>query len=94
MKILVVEYDGAIARILSAGLTSALKHPVDVARDGVEGLLMALSQNYALVILDWMLPGISGVEVCAELHARRIGLPIVILKRYAGARIRAPVCSG
>ncbi len=49
------------------------------ALDGVSGLERGLSENVDLVVLDLMLPGRSGLEVLAELHGAKPGLPVIIL---------------
>ena len=78
MKLLVVEDDEVIAHILRAGLESS-RFSVDVARDGESGLQRALSGDYALIILDLMLPKRDGISVCKELRSRRQTVPILML---------------
>src|SRR5262249_39061094 len=52
---------------------------VDVARDGNTGLERALENEYALIVLDLMLPGMDGWSICAALRARRRTVPILML---------------
>jgi len=78
LKLLVIEDDEVIAHILRAGLESS-RFSVDVARDGDTGLQMALSGEYALIILDLMLPRRDGISVCRELRTRRQTVPILML---------------
>jgi two-component system response regulator RegX3 len=77
-SILVVEDELAIQRGLCDVLTyhGHAPHGVDT---GEEGLREALTRDYALVILDVMLPGMSGFEVCSELRRQRPEQPILML---------------
>src|SRR5438045_3022234 len=78
MHILVVEDEQRLARLLQRVLTEE-RHAVDVAFTGSEGLGLALSGGYDLVILDRMLPDLDGVEVTRELRGERIATPILML---------------
>jgi DNA-binding response OmpR family regulator len=62
MRILVVEDEQGISNFLKQGLEEE-SFAVDVADNGKLGLELALSGNYDLLLLDWMLPGISGIEL-------------------------------
>ena len=76
-RILIIEDDPAILKVLQRGLAYE-GYMVDVTIDGRSGLNMARDRHPDLVILDWMLPGIDGLEVCRRL--RMIGnLPILML---------------
>jgi two-component system, OmpR family, copper resistance phosphate regulon response regulator CusR len=78
MRILVIEDE---ARIL-AFVTQALRaegYTVLAAEDGEDGLALALTQRYDLLVLDLLLPGMDGLEVLRALRARRPELPVVIL---------------
>ncbi len=66
--ILVVEDDADVAALLRMRLDAA-GHVVRVAADGEEGLTLAQAGGVDLVILDWMLPGRSGLDVCQALRA-------------------------
>lgn len=55
------------------------RYTIEIAHDGPTGLELALRENYALVILDLMLPGIDGWEICRRLRARRNPVPILML---------------
>ncbi len=76
-RILVIEDDPAILKMLRRGLAYE-GYLVDTATDGRSGLLMARDNHPDLVVLDWMLPGMDGLEVC---HRLRTGgeVPIVML---------------
>ena len=78
MRILVVEDQEAIAEVIRLGLEEA-HYDVDVAGDGPTGLELAGSQEYAVILLDVMLPGINGWELCERLRARRDPTPILML---------------
>jgi DNA-binding response OmpR family regulator len=78
MRILVVEDDALTASALKRGL-AAEGYAVEVARDGIDGLHRAREFSYDAMILDLMLPGISGIAVCAELRAAGRDLPVLML---------------
>ena len=63
MRILIVEDEKGIADFLKQGLEEE-SYTVDVAHAGNDGLTKALSGKYDLLILDWMLPEKSGIEIC------------------------------
>jgi len=76
-RILIVEDDGVVAATLEAYLQHA-GHEVTLARDGREGLAIAQAGEHALVILDVMIPGLGGMEVCRQLR-RTSQLPVLML---------------
>jgi len=78
MHILVVEDEQRLARLLQRVLTEE-RHTVDIALRGDEGLQLGLSNSYDLLILDLMLPGMEGTEICRELRAEGVGTPILML---------------
>jgi DNA-binding response OmpR family regulator len=78
MKILAVEDDLEIAGVLRAGLEAA-GYQVQIARDGERGLSAATQVFYQAIILDRMLPGLDGLEICRELRKRQITTPILML---------------
>ncbi|MDQ2714788.1 MAG: response regulator transcription factor, partial [Chloroflexota bacterium] len=55
------------------------RHTVDLAYDGPAGLDLALSDTYDALILDLMLPGLDGIEICRQVRAERITTPILML---------------
>lgn len=77
-RVLVVEDEPAIAMALRDDLELE-SYEVDVAHDGDEGLSLALSGNYDIILLDVMLPGRSGFDICRQLRAREMTLPIIML---------------
>ena len=78
MKILIVEDEPKTGEYLQQGLTEA-GFVVDLAKDGIDGLHMAEGQDYDLVILDVMLPGLNGWEVLQRLRARGLRMPAMFL---------------
>lgn len=78
MRILVVEDEEGIAAFLKQGLEEE-SFAVDVANDGSEGLSLALAGAYDLLLLDWMLPGLSGIELCREFRKVNQNTPIIFL---------------
>ena len=76
--ILLVEDEPDIADLLSLHLGD-LGYRVDAVADGALALQKALSEAYALIILDLMLPGMSGLEVCKQLRASQRATPILML---------------
>lgn len=78
MHILVVEDEQRLAFLLRRVLLEE-RHTVDLAYDGQSGLDLALSDTYDVVILDVMLPGIDGLEVCRQMRAERIMSPVLML---------------
>ena len=78
MHILVVEDEQRLAYLLRRVLLEE-RHTVDLAHDGNGGLDLALSGTYDVVVLDVMLPGIDGLEVCRQMRAERIMSPVLML---------------
>lgn len=78
MYVLLVEDDTRIARVVERALSEA-DHRVDVVHDGEQGLTQAESGAYDVVILDVMLPEMSGIEVARELRKERVRTPILML---------------
>ena len=78
MKILVVEDEHKIANSIKRGLELEA-HVVDVAYDGIEGYDLASSESYDVIVLDLMLPGMDGMEICRKLRQDKNHTPILIL---------------
>src|SRR5258708_13363959 len=78
MHILVVEDEQRLAFLLRRVLLEE-RHTVDLAHDGPTGLDLALSDTYDVVILDVMLPGLDGLEVCRQMRAQHINSPVLLL---------------
>jgi len=78
MRILVVEDEHKIANSIKQGLEQE-NYAVDVAYDGETGYDLASSEEYDLIILDRLLPGIEGVQITQKLREKKIHTPILIL---------------
>jgi DNA-binding response OmpR family regulator len=78
VRVLVVEDERKLARWVARALEEE-RHVVDLAHDGDEALERAASAGYDAVVLDVMLPGRSGVEVCRWLRAHDVTTPILLL---------------
>ena len=78
MRILVVEDEKQLAGILRRGLREH-GYAADEAHDGEDALSLVETSEYDLIVLDVMLPGLSGLEIARTLRARRIGTPILML---------------
>lgn len=78
MRILVVEDEHKIADSLKKGLQQE-SYAVDVAYTGSTGLDLAISESYDLIILDILLPEISGLEICRQVRKQKIHTPILML---------------
>jgi DNA-binding response OmpR family regulator len=83
MKILLIEDDVAIRDVVKRGLEEDKRYTVETADDGEAGLHRARSEDYALIILDLMLPRVDGWRICEDLRARRINTPILMLTARA-----------
>jgi len=78
MRILIVEDETRIADFLQRGLR-AEGHFCLVANDGETGLQLAMEGDFNLILLDLMLPGIHGREVCQQLRMKQVNTPLIIL---------------
>lgn len=78
MRILLVEDEHRLSSVIKKGLVED-GFAVDVAYDGEEGLFLAESETYDLIILDWMLPKTDGLAVCRELRSKNTKTPILML---------------
>lgn len=78
MRVLVVEDDRAMAGLLEKGLAEE-NHVVSMAADGRAGLELAEAYKFDVIVLDWMLPKIDGLEVARRLRKDRNGTPILML---------------
>jgi DNA-binding response OmpR family regulator len=78
MRILIVEDEIGIANFLKQGLEEE-SYAVDVAHSGEKGLMLALSGEYDLLILDWMLPEKSGIEICTQFRKEFKETPVLFL---------------
>jgi len=89
MRVLVIEDEVRMARLLRRALEEE-GHAVDVAGDGPDGLWMATENPYSALVLDVMLPGFDGFELCRRLRAAGIWAPVLMLtaREEVGDRVR------
>lgn len=78
MKLLIIEDEKKMASFLERGLKEE-GYVVDLAEDGEKGWEYAMVNEYDLLIIDWMLPKMSGVELCHKLRAEGKKVPVLIL---------------
>jgi DNA-binding response OmpR family regulator len=78
MKVLIVEDEHKIANLIKQGLEQE-RFIVDVAYDGDSGFDFASSEPYDVIVLDRLLPGTDGLEICRKLRASGIHIPILML---------------
>ncbi|BBE17127.1 phosphate regulon transcriptional regulatory protein PhoB [Aquipluma nitroreducens] len=80
MRILTVEDEPSISNFIRDGLEEE-GFAVDVADNGKKGLQLALDnlEEYDVILLDWMLPGMSGIEICRNIRLENKVVPIIFL---------------
>lgn len=82
MRILIVEDEHRIAGTIKKGLVQE-HYAVDLAYNGIDGFDLAASEDYDVIILDLLLPGMTGITVCQELRKKNIHTPILMLTAKA-----------
>ena len=93
MHILVVEDERRLAALLQRVLTEE-RHVVDVANDGTSGYDLAGSGSYDVVVLDLMLPGMDGLEICRRIRKEGVQTPILMLTARGALEDRVAGLSG
>jgi DNA-binding response OmpR family regulator len=78
LNILVVEDDAELAQLLAQGLREET-YEVDIARDGVTALELSRANSFDVILLDVMLPGISGLDVARQLRCRKQDVGVLML---------------
>ena len=80
MRILIIEDETSIAKFLRDGLEEE-GFAVDIADNGKKGLELALANidEYDVILLDWMLPGLNGIEICRNIRLENKTVPIIFL---------------
>ncbi len=79
MRVLVVEDHAGLAKNIARALRESAAYVVDISLDGQDGLFMAQSNPYDLILLDLMLPRLDGLEVLRQLRGRGVRSPVLIL---------------
>lgn len=77
-KILIVEDQIGVAQFLKQGLEEE-SFEVTVAQNGIDGLNFLSGQSFGLVLLDWKLPGMSGIDLCRSFRLKDTSTPIIFL---------------
>lgn len=78
MRILIIEDEPGIVNFIRQGLEEE-SYEVEAEENGVSGLERALSGSYDLILLDWMLPGLPGIEVCRRFREKNKTTPVIFL---------------
>jgi DNA-binding response OmpR family regulator len=78
MRVLIIEDDRRMTRLLQNGLQEE-NHVVSLAQDGRTGLALSESYQFDVIVLDWMLPGMDGLEVARRLRKNGNATPILML---------------
>jgi two-component system, OmpR family, response regulator len=78
MRILVIEDEHKIANAIRKGLHRE-SYAVDIVHDGIEGYDLAAAEQFDVIILDIMLPGMDGIEICEKLREQQVHTPILML---------------
>lgn len=80
MRILLAEDELSIAGFIKEGLEEE-GFAVDVANNGRQGLELAMDNlnEYDIILLDWMMPGMSGIEICRSIRQQSLSVPIIFL---------------
>ena len=78
MRILIIEDDHKIANAVKKGMEQE-SFAVDASFDGQDGLGFAMTEEYDLVIIDRMLPGVDGIKICHDLREKKKSVPILFL---------------
>jgi two-component system OmpR family response regulator len=87
VRILVVEDHPEMASLIAQRLRED-GFAVDVARDGEDGVWLATEHDYEAIVLDVVLPGIDGIEVCARIRRAERWMPLLLLTARDGVRDR------
>ncbi|MCY7341886.1 MAG: response regulator transcription factor [Pseudonocardia sp.] len=90
MRVLVVEDELAMVEALTNGLTT-MGWSVEVATDGLDGLWLATERTYDVIVLDLMLPGMNGHDVCRNLRKAGIWTQVLVLTSLDGKQDEADV---
>jgi two-component system response regulator MprA len=87
MRVLLIEDDPAISRFLVKGLRED-QHLVDLVEDGTSAEAHAAVETYDVILLDLMLPGTDGLEICRRLRNQAVDTPILIITARDGVADR------
>lgn len=79
MRVLIIEDEQRVAANIASALREGPGYAVDIAHDGVRGSDLACEETYDLIILDLMIPGLSGLQVLEQLRRSKNGVPVLVL---------------
>lgn len=91
--ILVVDDDAGLVSLLKMRLKSS-GYDVDSAETGWDGLTKLEQADYDVVLLDYMMPGITGLTVLQHIHARHPSVPVVMMTSNVNSRVAAQALAG
>ncbi|NNF98669.1 MAG: response regulator transcription factor [Desulfobacteraceae bacterium] len=83
MRLLLIEDDDKIASFITKGLKSS-GFSVDIAGNGIDGLHLGLTEPYAVMVVDIMLPGLDGLALVAKVRKEKINTPVLFLSAKSG----------
>jgi DNA-binding response OmpR family regulator len=86
MRVLLVEDDRKAARVLKKGLEEE-GLVVDVAHGGDQGEELAAVTAYDVMVLDWLLPGLPGIEVCRRVPASQLATPVTYTTGFFAVQV-------
>src|SRR6516162_11650498 len=78
VRVLVAEDDGTLGEVLARGLSSR-GYVVDLVGDGETALSYTRCYDYAVAVLDWLMPGVSGIDVVRQLRRRGTRTPVLMI---------------
>lgn len=87
MRVLIIEDEKKLAISIKKGLEQEA-YAADVAYEGTDGFGMAVTSDYDIIILDIMLPGMDGIEICKKIRGKKINTPIIMLTARGQVRDR------
>ena len=95
MRVLIIEDESQLAKNIAQVFRETAQYAVDISGDGIDGMHLARTSPYDLIVLDLMLPGMAGLDILQHLRAEGKATPILILTaRDTSADIIAGLNSG
>ncbi len=79
-----IEDERKIASFIKRGLREE-HYATDIAYDGEKGLFLATTNQYDLIIIDIMLPGKDGINICREIRGNKVDVPVLFLSAKGGS---------
>ena len=91
--ILVIDDDAGLRSLLKMRLERT-GHTVDIAENGWDGLAKLEQADYDVVLLDYTMPGITGLTVLQHIQARHLSVPVVVMTGHTSSQVAAQVLAG